>query len=306
MLFVHVLLALTAGKTLRNFPIGRIVYIFALFAFASCYFGSIIRWGQNMWIDYSGGPIAFYYEDFWIPVSVFSSSVFIITNFLADGLMLYRCWIVWGRSRVVIAVPFLTFLGSSALSCVAVYQVTTPGQRLFSSITLQFMLPYFSMSMGLNILVTLLISARLLLARHRIRSVLGAEHTKVYISITAMLVESAALYSLFSCIFIATYSINDALFNVFLPLHSQIMCISPLLILLRVAKGQAFTESIDTSGATISWHTPSSAGNDIEAVSSMEKGEITIAMESAPSLYQSKSASHVDMQTPQAGSLGRG
>ncbi|KZV78030.1 hypothetical protein EXIGLDRAFT_692990 [Exidia glandulosa HHB12029] len=67
-----------------------------------------------------------------------------------------------------------------------------------------------------------------------------------------MLVESAALYSAFSLIFIVAYGRNSPVQNLFLPPLAQIQCIAPLLILLRVAYGRAYNGSMSTAAKSTS------------------------------------------------------
>ena len=62
-------------------------------------------------------------------------------------------------------------------------------------------------------------------------------------SIASMLVESAMLYAVTGLIFIITYAINSNVQNLVLPVLSQMVCISPELIILRVAMGRAVSAS---------------------------------------------------------------
>jgi len=80
----------------------------------------------------------------------------------------------------------------------------------------------WSMSVTTTILVTILIVSRLLLMRYRIRKVMGPEHESPYVSISAMLIESALLYSTVGLIFIISFAKNNAAANLFLPLIGQV------------------------------------------------------------------------------------
>ena len=66
-----------------------------------------------------------------------------------------------------------------------------------ASTTIQFAVPYFSLSIGLNALMTLLIVLRLLYLRRRLSSVLSSLHAKTYTSVAAFFIESNAAKHLF-------------------------------------------------------------------------------------------------------------
>ena len=76
------------------------------------------------------------------------------------------------------------------------------------------------MSLSLNILVTIMIVARLLVYRAKTNRALGRNHGSQYTSLAAMLVESAALYSSFSLLFLIPFAIasptSDAVSQLFI------------------------------------------------------------------------------------------
>ena len=95
-------------------------------------------------------------------------------------------------------------------------QVGTADQSPWDSSGINFTIPYYSMSLALNILVTLLIVARLMLYRRRVRSALGSTHGMHYTSLAAMVVESAGIYSAYSLLFLVPFAMNHPLAQLFL------------------------------------------------------------------------------------------
>lgn len=91
-----------------------------------------------------------------------------------------------------------------------------------SESNINFTIPYFSMSLGLNVIVCIAIASRLFYYRWRIAKSLGAAHGTQYTSIASMIVESSALYSAFSICFLATFAVNNPIQNLFLQVLSQI------------------------------------------------------------------------------------
>ena len=77
----------------------------------------------------------------------------------------------------------------------------------------------------------------------RAKRAVGREHAATYMSIASMFIESAMPYAVTGLIFIITYAINSNVQNLVLPVLSQMVCISPELIILRVAMGRAVSAS---------------------------------------------------------------
>ena len=75
----------------------------------------------------------------------------------------------------------------------------------------------------------------------RAKRSIDREHAATYMSIVSMLIESFMLYAVTGVIFVVTYTLKSNVQNLVLPVLSQVVCISPELIILRVAMGRAVT-----------------------------------------------------------------
>lgn len=144
-------------------------------------------------------------------------------------------------------------------------QSSQPGLSLYSALPLAFGTSYYAISLGTNIIMTALIVLRLLLYRRRLIKRLSADHAKHYVSLASIIVESAALYSLFAFIFLVTYAVNNPVNQIFLgfasftQVNSQVpRCdstdnqsllqqISSYLIIYRLADGRAFKKDTITT-----------------------------------------------------------
>ena len=71
------------------------------------------------------------------------------------------------------------------------------------------------MSLSINVVVTLLISGRLLLFRRRVLHILGTSHVSQYATFSAILIESACMYTIYLLLFVVTLAINNPVFFVF-------------------------------------------------------------------------------------------
>ena len=78
------------------------------------------------------------------------------------------------------------------------------------------------MLMVLNLLLSLLLTIRLLYMRHNLRSAMGTQYGKEYTGIAAMVVESALPYGIISIIFLVLFGKRDLSQNLLLPLLVQI------------------------------------------------------------------------------------
>lgn len=82
------------------------------------------------------------------------------------------------------------------------------------------------MSLAINVVVTLLIAGRLLLFRRRVIRILGAGHVSHYANFSAILIESAAMYTIYLLLFVVTLAINNPVFCVFAQSVGQVQVIS--------------------------------------------------------------------------------
>ncbi|PIL31163.1 hypothetical protein GSI_05860 [Ganoderma sinense ZZ0214-1] len=163
---------------------------------------------------------------------------------MCDLLVLWRCWVIWtalnhGLGYVVIALPALMFLASIVMGTFWIVKSVEPGNTLASPLPLQLGFAYFALSLGLNVVLTTLVVARLLAFRRANIAFLPPEHAKQYLSITAVIVESAALYSVFAIMFLITYGLKLPV-NLFLLECAQAsQPIAVYLIIYRVAQRKA-------------------------------------------------------------------
>ncbi|KAG6826140.1 hypothetical protein H0H92_000995 [Tricholoma furcatifolium] len=215
-IFIMCFTLLVQQTTRANFRknIALIAYISALFICSTLFIAANSEMTRLAFVDnrnFPGGPSAYEELMFSIPVDNLGNVVFVIANWLADGLM-----------------------------------VSAPSSSLWASTSINFTLPYFCTSLALNIVSTLVIVARLLYFRHRVSSSLGAGYGSQYTTIAAMLVESAAIYSVSSLLFLVPFIVGHPIQNV----------IAPLLIILRVAQGRAWSRDTVGNMKSINHSTP--------------------------------------------------
>ena len=135
------------------------------------------------------------------------------------------------------------------MGIMALYQTSRPDSSLFSGVTVSFWLPYFTISVALNVLLTITIAWRLLLHEPNLREALGYTSgiNSIYMSAVTIPVESCAIYAALSICFIVPYAMSHHASVIFLSMLSQIQIIAPLLIIHRVATQRALTASSMTT-----------------------------------------------------------
>lgn len=234
-----------------------IAFIVALFTISSIGNGSQLKFTQIVFIDarnYPGGPAAFYVDGSRDFMAVFCNSIYTVNTWLQDGLLLYRFWVIFGRSYAFVALPTLVYTASVALGCTVIFMLSRE-MTIWSDIGFQLVTAYWAVSIALNILLTCAIVSRLLFVRRQLGGYRGS--TLPYVSVSAMLIESAFLYSACGIAFLVAYGANSPVQNLILPTLAQMQSIAPLLIIMRVAQGRAWTASTSVS-------LPRSNGTDSE------------------------------------------
>ncbi|KAF6758970.1 hypothetical protein DFP72DRAFT_887128 [Ephemerocybe angulata] len=122
--------------------------------------------------------------------------------FIGDGLLLYRCFFFWGDRKWVVILPALVYAASVGPSVIPIFLseshiVSVMGflQMLWVGVypgwRIDFSVAWIALNASLNVLITALISFRLLVASYRNSQLLPSFSSKVYLSVVAILVEAA-------------------------------------------------------------------------------------------------------------------
>ncbi|KIL60271.1 hypothetical protein M378DRAFT_47309, partial [Amanita muscaria Koide BX008] len=200
--------------------------------------------------NYPGGPWIYFVTTQDLPENIMYLIVLFALTFLSDLLVLWRCWVIWISSSssflvyVVVMFPFLILLASFALGLAWSLVSSLSDFPPYSKIPLALGTSYYVTSLTVNIVITILIILRLALHRRAILQALSPDYAKQYLSLAAIIVESAALYSVFALAFIISYAFGNPINQIILPLASSSQQIAGYLIILRVAQGRAWSASV--------------------------------------------------------------
>ena len=110
------------------------------------------------------------------------------------------------------------------MGIVTLYDVSKPNSNLWYGMSRSFGLPYFTISVGLNVILTLMISVRLILHCRNIRGAMGSVSgvNSLYKTVVTMLIESSALYVIPSLLFIGPYAARNFASDLFLPILAEV------------------------------------------------------------------------------------
>ncbi|KAJ6460199.1 hypothetical protein C8R45DRAFT_1081186 [Mycena sanguinolenta] len=163
--------------------------------------------------------------------------IYAVHNSIADGLLIYRCYVVWNHDWRVIVLPVMLLIASTAC-----------GFDVFLDPT-----PQFAVILVTNFLVTGLTAGRIWWISHHGRAYLGEAAQKRYAFAILLTVESGLLYSATILAFLIVISIPSLAYTLEEPLLqivTQVTGIAPTLIIVRVGMGVAAEDSLSTLRTT--------------------------------------------------------
>jgi hypothetical protein len=208
-----------------------------------------------MWIvhrDVPGGPEAYLAATTSAWWNVFGTAAIITADIMGNALLMYRCYVL--VPKWVIILPALLFLASSALAIITTVESGLPNANLFSGLSQILGVAWVSLSVSFNGLVTSLICGRILASYLALKRMGLSSHARERWGLVAILIESSLPFSVFGVIFASFFSLpatnpNSQWASTMADTWGGIVGISPQLIILRVAMGNAWIKNSVSSAA---------------------------------------------------------
>lgn len=113
-------------------------------------------------------------------------------------------------------------------------QSSRPGLSAYSALPMEYGTSYYAISLSINIVLSLLIVTRLFQYKRTVARTMTSEHAQQYLSLATVLVESAALYSLFALMFLITYATSIPANQIVFGATSATQARHSLLIVIRL------------------------------------------------------------------------
>ncbi|KIK68279.1 hypothetical protein GYMLUDRAFT_710780 [Collybiopsis luxurians FD-317 M1] len=153
--------------------------------------------------------------------------IYIFSNVIADGLLMYRCYVIWNRDLKVVVIPALGYLSNIVLGILSIVH----DHNLVND--------FWIITVLENITLTLLTAGRILYINKEIGGILGSAVKTKYNTIAAVMLESGFLYSsiVLATSITARIPRNAIYASCLLAASTQIVGIAPSLIIIRVARG---------------------------------------------------------------------
>ncbi|PBK98883.1 hypothetical protein ARMGADRAFT_1059233 [Armillaria gallica] len=158
-----------------------------------------------------------------------------VSTVIADSIMIWRCWIVWGRRWLVVLVPILCLISGFVCQIwVIVFRLYIPVVSRSDKLYKSLLVTYISCILATTLWCTILIVIRILTVTRGVNSRLGDYH-----HIIEVLVESSALHSVALIIYIALEASNNVASVYIDTLAAITMGVTPTVLAGRVAAGHA-------------------------------------------------------------------
>nr|GAT45016.1 predicted protein [Mycena chlorophos] len=262
-LFFVTAYTIVSRHQLKLRALGLHIGIVLLFIFSTIHMGT--RWTivKNAFIANGETPLTTYdyLGDPPFGIEILESVVYSTSTLIADSILVWRTWLIWGRDWRVALIPGLATLSGSVMGYISIFEAAQflLNKPIPPNSYVRFANPYFYLTLATTVICTSLILLRIFWMTRG-----GIARLSSYRAIIEMIVESAALYTVLLIAFIATgpSNITDgypqtilgpmtvfSIYTVMLVAHYS-KGIAPTLIVCRVALGLSRPDSTwATTGA---------------------------------------------------------
>ncbi|KAJ7054593.1 hypothetical protein C8F01DRAFT_478881 [Mycena amicta] len=230
---------------------------------------SVAHWGIDIaravqaFVYTAGGPLA-YYDNLSNPLEPAKDALYVLLTMAGDLFMIYRCFMVWNRSWLIVIIPALLWCGLGVGGLGSLHYIILAGkQGIFSRGPAPWITTFFATSLALNIFCTITIAYRIL----RTPAIRNLQSTRIRTALI-IFVESAAIYSVSVLALVIVYELGNNVHFILLDLTTSIIGVTFTLVTLRLALvSSASTDSrshpsTTVGSARVSRHHQSHGSND--------------------------------------------
>ncbi|KAG1798256.1 uncharacterized protein HD556DRAFT_1232772 [Suillus plorans] len=183
--------------------------------------------------EYPNGPSE-YFADVSQETYVIKHSFYVLQTLLADGVVIYRCYVVW-QSVWIVVLPIILWCSVAVTGVIAVYSVSQAGSGdgIFVKALAQWVTAFFASTIATNLLSSGLLAYRIWIIQRGVSGVNTSRNTVM--PVVRVLVDAAILYSaaLLTALilFVSGNNGQDAVVDMAMP----IMSIAFYMVLIRIA-----------------------------------------------------------------------
>ncbi|CAL1712308.1 unnamed protein product [Somion occarium] len=186
-------------------------------------------------VNTPGGVVA-YLNDLATWHHVFKDALFCTQELFGDLIAMYRCWVIWNRNWMVIALPFLLFLVSagSAYAVIVLFTTTPSDANVFTKRLQTWILVFYATEVVQSALITGFIAYRIW-NTDRAVAPFRASNKSNLMPILRILVESVALQLLVEILVLALYAAQMNAQYILLETICSLVGITYTALIIRVA-----------------------------------------------------------------------
>lgn len=172
-----------------------------------------------------GGPVTFF-QDISQPTFVTKNLLYALQTMIGDGVVIYRCYVVW-QSVWVIILPSILWCGSSVAALIApYYALRATGGNIYTDQTAQWITALFSLTLSTNLISSGLLVYRIWTIERKVspnRVTNGTMMPVVHVLIDAAILYSAALLTILVC-FVCSNNAQYIVLDMIMPIISIVFC----------------------------------------------------------------------------------
>ncbi|KDR68070.1 hypothetical protein GALMADRAFT_146563 [Galerina marginata CBS 339.88] len=213
-------------------------------------------------------------------LTVGTSMIYVLVDFISQGVLIYRCWVVWGKNPLLIIFPSILSLTSfeqaANIPLIIMEVRLIPGHRTAPQWFIKLGSASIILSLTVNILITGILVLKLVIHRREHEKGLNGRHGGGLnlSSLISFLIESAMLTFASQLIWVVLFNLQDTNNGVdaFDGVVTLSCGIAPTAVIVRVAMGKSFDNR--PSGvveSTIDFRTPRNNSSSITAAASTSK-----------------------------------
>ncbi|KAG1845284.1 hypothetical protein DFJ58DRAFT_730878 [Suillus subalutaceus] len=240
------------GRKIADHRLTLLGYILITFVLGTVGFAANAKYTEMIWIDLRdapGGPVALIENEVAYPINIVAISCYFVMEWCMQALLIHRCCVIWNWARCVIIPMSTIYIAMITMSILVLIQ--SSAGVIWYNINVQ--LAYLCIEVGLSVIYTVLVTNRLLVMRGLMRQVMQEqEYSSIYNTSILMVIESAMLYSVCAIIYIVSFALHSNITNLCFLSISHVQGIAQLLIIIRVARGQAITCELSSPVAVVS------------------------------------------------------
>ncbi|KAF5376458.1 hypothetical protein D9615_008606 [Tricholomella constricta] len=240
-------------KSLGNINIKMLIPALLMFVFGTMDVAFGLQHNIEAFIQFEGDPIdEFNNTADWI--NVMKMVNYVAQTFIGDGILLYRCWIVYSKKWLVILFPALMWVAGTVCGIMTAYieaTLTNDGALLNASNLVPFITSMLTLTLAMNLITTSLIVHRIWSIQRAVKFRATVASEKGPLSkVMRILIESGLMYTMSIVILFGLYmASNNGQFGVSNSVV-QIIGITFNLIITRVDRGEATQPTSQYRSAT--------------------------------------------------------